>query len=57
MNVIGSGLIQIDRFKKCSKTFVLKNDYNYFIDFNQFFDYGFEMLVSKLKKNDKTNEY
>lgn len=49
MNVIGSGLIQIDRFKKCSKTFVLKNDYN-FIDFNQFFDYSFEMLVCKLKK-------
>ncbi|XP_050064503.1 LOW QUALITY PROTEIN: uncharacterized protein LOC126553366 [Aphis gossypii] len=49
MNVIGSGLIQLNRFKKCSKTFVLKNDYN-FIDFNQFFDYGFEMIVCKLKK-------
>ncbi|KAF0698782.1 Uncharacterized protein FWK35_00038911 [Aphis craccivora] len=48
MNVIGSGLIQLNRFKKCSKTFVLKNDYN-FIDFNQFFDYGFEMIVCKLK--------
>ncbi len=49
MNVIGSGLIQLNRFKKCSKTFVLKNDYN-FIDFNQFFDYSFEMIVCKLKK-------
>ncbi|KAE9522233.1 hypothetical protein AGLY_017371 [Aphis glycines] len=49
MNVIGSGLIQLNRFKKCSKTFVLKNDYN-FIDFNQFFDYRFEMIVCKLKK-------
>ncbi|XP_050066624.1 uncharacterized protein LOC126555790 [Aphis gossypii] len=49
MNVIRSGLIQLNRFKKCSKTFVLKNDYN-FIDFNQFFDYGFEMIVCKLKK-------
>ncbi|KAF0708493.1 Uncharacterized protein FWK35_00036940 [Aphis craccivora] len=49
MNVIGSELIQLNRFKKCSKTFVLKNDYN-FIDFNQFFDNSFEMIVCKLKK-------
>ncbi|XP_029344683.1 uncharacterized protein LOC115033927 isoform X1 [Acyrthosiphon pisum] len=49
MNIIGSGLIQLDRFKKCSKTYVLKNDYN-FIDFKQFFDYGFDMIVCKLKK-------
>ncbi|XP_060856098.1 uncharacterized protein LOC132933843, partial [Metopolophium dirhodum] len=49
MNILGSGLIQLDRLKKCSKTYVLKNDYN-FIDFIKFFDYGFDMIICKLKK-------
>ncbi|KAE9529152.1 hypothetical protein AGLY_011948 [Aphis glycines] len=49
MNTTGTGLIEIERFKKCSKTFVIKNNKKY-TDYNLFFSYILDKLVSKLKK-------
>lgn len=49
MNVIGDGLVEIERFKTTSKTFALKN-LNKFLDFKQFLNYCSNMLIHKLKK-------
>jgi len=47
MEIIGNGLVEIERFKNTSKTCVLRN-VNNFIDFGQFFEYSFRMLFDKL---------
>jgi len=49
MEIIGNGLVEIERFKNTSKTSVLRN-VNNFIDFDQFFEYSLRMLVNKLKE-------
>ena len=49
LNSIGSGLIEIERFKKNrSNTYFLKN-FNNCIDFTQFFKIALPLLVSKLR--------
>ncbi|KAE9525838.1 hypothetical protein AGLY_014064 [Aphis glycines] len=50
MNTIGSGLIEIERFRKGSKTFIIKNCENY-IDYRLFFNYISHGLILKLKQS------
>jgi hypothetical protein len=49
MGVTGDGLIEVERFKSTSKTFIL-NNVNQFIDFNQFFKNSLNLLINKLEK-------
>ena len=44
------GIFEIERFKKCSKTFVIKNTLK-FIDYSLFFDYAFDKLILKLEQS------
>ncbi|CAI6372093.1 unnamed protein product [Macrosiphum euphorbiae] len=44
------GLFEIERFKKCSKTFVIKNTLD-FIDYMLFFNYVRDKLILKLKQS------
>lgn len=50
MNTSGSGLIEIERFKKCSKTFIIKNSQKY-VDYKLFFSYILDKLILKLKQS------
>lgn len=50
MNTSGTGMIEIERFKKCSKTFIIKNSKKY-TDYKSFFSYISDKLISKLKKS------
>ncbi|XP_050056138.1 uncharacterized protein LOC126549806 [Aphis gossypii] len=50
MNTIGSGLIEIERFRKGLKTFIIKNCENY-IDYKLFFNYISHGLILKLKQS------
>ncbi|XP_050066082.1 uncharacterized protein LOC126555168 [Aphis gossypii] len=50
MNTIGSGLIDIERFRKGSKTFIIKNCENY-IDYKLFFNYILHELILKLRQS------
>ncbi|XP_060855571.1 uncharacterized protein LOC132933276 [Metopolophium dirhodum] len=45
-------LFEIERFKKCSKTFIIKNTLD-FIDYTLFFNYISEKLIFKLKESCK----
>lgn len=49
LNTMGTGLIEIERFKKTrSNTYFLKNTKN-FLDFTQFFKFTLPLLISKLR--------
>lgn len=50
MQTTDTGLVEIERFKKCSKTFVIKNMLA-FIDYNQFFRYTLDKIILKLKQS------
>ena len=43
-------LIEIERFKKCSKTFMIKNNLE-FIDYKQFLNYALDKIILKLKQS------
>ncbi len=46
------GLFEIERFKKCSKTFIIKNTLE-FIDYTLFLNYTLDKLILKLKQSCK----
>jgi hypothetical protein len=48
MNTIGDGLVEIERFKKTSKTFFIKNT-SKFISYPLFFSSISDKIISKLK--------
>jgi len=50
MSFTDTGLFEIERFKKCSKTFVIKNTLQ-IIDYTLFFDYTLDKLISKMKQS------
>ncbi|XP_060855282.1 uncharacterized protein LOC132932956 [Metopolophium dirhodum] len=50
MSSSDEGLFEIERFKKCSKTFLIKNTLN-FIDYTLFFNYVRDKLILKLKES------
>jgi len=50
MSSTDEGLFEIERFKKCSKTFVIQNTLK-FIDYSLFFDYAFDKLILKLEQS------
>jgi len=43
-------LFEIERFKKCANTFIIKNILN-FIDYTLFFNYTSDKIISQLKKS------
>ena len=48
MNTSGTELIEIERFKKCAKTYIIKN-YKKYTDYKSFFSYISNKLICKLK--------
>jgi len=50
METIGNGLVEIERFKSCSKIFIIQNKKK-FINYEIFFGYISDMLISKLKQS------
>ncbi|CAI6356350.1 unnamed protein product [Macrosiphum euphorbiae] len=44
------GLVEIERFKSCSRTYIVKNKEE-IIDYNVFFNYVSEMLISRLTQS------
>ena len=44
------GLFEIERFKKCSKTFIVKNNLK-FLDNTLFFNYTLDKIIPKLKES------
>lgn len=50
MESIGNGLIEIERFKSCLKTFIIQNKKE-IINYEVFFSHISDMLISMLKKS------